>query len=98
MSEDSRIAITQPFDRLFMAGSQAASVSREEIQVPYGYCEDLANMLVETAKARLWQLGLSVPTYLATVPIEAGLQGGVASAQEAWWVAKRLSELLDWAT
>lgn len=98
MSEDSRIVIPPPFDRQFMAGSQAASMSREEIRAPYGYCEDLAKMMVRTAKTRLWQLGLSDPTYLATVPIEAGLQDGVASAQEAWWVAKRLSELLDWAT
>jgi hypothetical protein len=54
-------------------------------------------MLVETAKARLWQMGLNESDVLSR--IEAGLNedGVVASRQEAWWVARRLAELLDWS-
>jgi hypothetical protein len=99
MSEDSQIVIPPSFVQLFIEPHRSRpSLSREEIQARYGYCEDLANMLVETAKARLWQLGLNESDVLSR--IEAGLNedGVVASTQEAWWVARRLAELLeDWS-
>jgi hypothetical protein len=97
MSEEFQVAVPPSFLALFVEPgrikpNQPLAVIRER----YGYCEDLASLLVETAKARRAQLGITESDVLAR--IESGLREGdvVGSAQEAEWVLTRLAELLDW--
>ena len=59
-------------------------------------CEDFAQMLVDRAQTRQWELGITEDDVLQR--IGAGLEGSeVFSAAERGWVMTRLAELLGWA-
>jgi hypothetical protein len=53
-------------------------------------------MLMETARTKLWELGVTELDVLAR--IHRGLRGGDVGVTEAeaGWVARRLAELLEW--
>jgi hypothetical protein len=97
VSEDSQILVPASFLALYVApGRIRPSATRQEIAERYEFCEDLANMLVEQAKAVLFDLGVAEEDVLER--IHAGLcsaDAGVNAAQ-AWWVTRRLAELLGW--
>ncbi len=78
------------------AGRIKPTEPREVIAQRYELCEDLATMLTETARARLFELGITEADVLERV--HGGLQGDASpvSADEALWVVRRLAELLDW--
>jgi hypothetical protein len=97
MSEEFQVIVPPSFLALFVEPgrikpNQPLAVIRDR----YGYCEDLANLLVETAKARQAELGITECDVLGR--IETGLREGdvLGSAQEADWVMTRLAELLAW--
>jgi len=97
MSDDSHIVVPPSFIALFVApGRTRPSASREHIAEHYELCEDLATMLTETARTRLWELGITEADVLER--IQRGLPGsGLAlSEAETRWVVTRLAELLDW--
>jgi hypothetical protein len=98
MSDDEyQIEIPPSFIALFVPeGRIKPTASVREIRERYEYCEDLANMLTETAGTKLWQLGVAESDVLER--IGQGLQGGQAgvSEAEAQWVLRRLAELLGW--
>ena len=99
MSDEHQLAIPSSFTQLFTEpGRFKPSLSTDELRERYGFCEDLAFMLVDTAKARQWQLGIAESDVLGR--IEAGLREGevLASGKETQWVMKRLAELLEWRT
>jgi len=98
MSEDSQILIPASFIALFVPpGRQRPSASHAHIAGRYELCEDLAQMLVETARTMLFALSITEDLVLARV--QQGLLADPASvdAAEAAWVTRRLAELLDWA-
>lgn len=97
MSDDSQILIPESFTALFIPrGRLRPTASRQEIGERYEFCEDLAHMLEDQAKAVLFDLGISEDDVLER--IHAGLRGEASgvTAEEAWWVARRLAELLGW--
>ena len=98
MSDDeSQIEVPPSFVALFVPpGRIKPTAPRHEIRERYEYCEDLANMLTETASTQLWQLGITESDVLER--IGQGLHGGVAGVNEAesQWVLRRLAELLGW--
>ncbi len=97
MNEDSQLILPPSFVALFVEpGRTKPSQPREFIQQRYGFCEDLAAMLVETARTKQWELGIAESDVLARV--HGGLvSGGMpVSEAEAQWVSTRLAELLDW--
>ena len=97
MSEDDQLIIPASFSQLYVEpGRIKPSLSTAALRERYGFCEDLAVMLVDTAKTRQWQLGIDESDVLARV--EAGLLEGevLASAAETRWVMTRLAEVLDW--
>lgn len=99
MSDDHQLAIPTSFTQLFVEpGRYKPSLGTDELRERYGFCEDLAFMLVDTAKARQWQLGIDESDVL--VRIEAGLREGevLSTEKEMQWVMKRLAEMLDWRT
>lgn len=61
------------------------------------FCEDLAQLLVDTARGVRADLGITEADVLAR--IDRGLRGPDApvDADEATWVVRRLAELLRWA-
>ena len=97
MSDDSQAVIPPSFIELFIEpGRSRPSASRSDIAERYELCEDLAQMLTETAHEKLWQLGITEADVLERM--HRGLIGGelALAAAEAWWVTQRLAELLDW--
>jgi hypothetical protein len=96
MSDDTFI-LPPSFLALFTEpGSTRRNQSQDFIRERYGFCEDLANLLVDTAKGRHWELGIAESDVLAR--IHEGLVAGAVpvSAEEAQWVSLRLAELLGW--
>jgi hypothetical protein len=95
--DDSQIEVPPSFVALFVPpGRIKPTASWREIRERYEYCEDLANLLTETARTQLWQLGVAESDVLER--IRQGLLGGQAGVNdaEAQWVVRRLAELLDW--
>lgn len=95
--DEYQIEIPPSFITLFVPeGRIKPTASFREIRERYEYCEDLANMLTETASTKLWQLGVAESDVLER--IGHGLQDGQAGVDEAeaQWVLRRLAELLGW--
>jgi len=97
-SDDYQILIPPSFVALFVPpGRIKPTASRQEIAARYGFCEDLAQMLTETARTMEFNLGIGEPEVLERCL--RGLAGGDAGVNplEAVWVLRRLAELLEWA-
>lgn len=95
MSDDSQLEIPASFVALFVApGRQKPSESRTVVAQRYELCEDLANLLTETARDMEFKLGITRADVLERV--HQGLLGdaAVVSENEAQWVVRRLDELL----
>ena len=69
---------------------------REHIAQRYELCEDMAQMLTETARARHLDLGITESDVLERIRRGLAQAGSVVSTEEAYWVVRRLAELLDW--
>jgi hypothetical protein len=97
MSDDSQIAIAPSFLALYVEeGKTRPTIAREELTQRYDLCEDMANLLMETARDLEFRLGITSGDVLER--IARGLaepESGVSEA-EAWWVVQRLRELLGW--
>jgi hypothetical protein len=97
MNDDYQIEIPPSFIALFVPpGRIKPTASRDHIAARYGFCEDLATMLTETAKAMEFRLGIGEREVLerverGLVTEEAGVEAG-----EGRWVLRRLAELLGW--
>ena len=97
MSDENQIEIPPSFMALFIEpGRQKPSASRDEVAARYELCEDMANMLIETASNMFFSLGITEKSVL--VRCHDGLVGEnpVVTKQEADWVIRRMAELLGW--
>lgn len=101
MSDESQIVVPPSFVALFVQpGRIKPNASRQHILERYELCEDLATMLMDHAKSKLWELGIAEADVLERIHRgllndEAGDGAGVEGI-EAAWVTRRLAELLDW--
>lgn len=97
MPDDNQFIVPPSFIALFVPpGRTRPTAARDEIAQRYEFCEDLATMLTEHAKSRLWELGVTETDVLQR--ILRGLQDGdsTVAPAEAQWVVRRLAELLEW--
>jgi hypothetical protein len=97
MNEDSQIVVPDSFVDLYRApGRSKLTAPRREIAERCEFCEDLAGLLTDHARAMQFDLGIDEATVLQRCHL--GLQApdaGVTEA-EAVWVLRRLAELLGW--
>jgi len=93
MSDESQIIVPPSF---IAPGRSKPNASRDEIAARYEFCEDLANLLVDHASTKLWELGVTRADVLERT--HRGLLAGDASVTpaQAEWVIRRLAELLGW--
>jgi hypothetical protein len=94
---DSQIVVPRSFIELFMVeGRTRPSEPQDVIAARYELCEDMAQMLVETARVKLFDLGVAETDVLERV--RRGLLGKESPLQpdESTWVVRRLAELLTW--
>lgn len=97
MSDESQIVVPRSFIELYLPpGRVKPTAPRDEIAARYEFCEDLASMLTEHARLKLWELGITEADVLERM--HRGLVAGEApvSSAEAVWVIRRLAELLEW--
>lgn len=98
MNDDSQIEVPPSFVALFVAPGRIKP--REPwavIAQRYELCEDLAQMLTDTARTQLWELHATEADVLER--IGRGLAAGPLdlTPDETQWVLHRLAELLGWA-
>ena len=77
-------------------GSPKLREPREVVAARHELCEDMAQMLTETAQTKRFELGVSEEVVLERMHRGLLAEGGVLAADEAQWVVCRLAELLDW--
>ena len=97
MSEDNQIFIPESFMTLFIQpGRYKPSASRAEVSSRYELCEDMANMLTETAQNMQFTLGITEQDVLIQCLIGLQAEESVVTLPESQWVVHRLAELLNW--
>jgi len=97
VSEENPFIVPPSFIDLFIEpGRLKPHASREHIAQRYEYCEDVAQMLCETARDKLWQLQVTEADVLERM--HRGLLAADTGVDEteARWVVRRLAELLGW--
>lgn len=97
VSEENQFIVPPSFIELFIEpGRVKPRASREVIAQRYEFCEDMAQMLSETARDKLWQLQVTEADVLERV--HRGLLAGGTGVDdaEARWVIRRVAELLGW--
>lgn len=96
MSDDSQIVVPSSFVALYVSpGKIKPAISRQLLVERHEFCEDLAQMLFEQAKAKQWELGISQDVVTERIAIGLSQTPDLVTAAEAQWVVARLSELLD---
>jgi len=97
MSEDSQIVVPRSFIELYLPpGRIKPTAPRDEIAARYEFCEDLASMLTEHARLKLWDLGITEADVLERMHRGLVAVDAPVTSTEAVWVIRRLAELLEW--
>lgn len=97
MSDDSQLVLPRSFIELFIPpGRIKPTAPREEMAARYEFCEDLANMLTEHARLKLWEMGITEDDVLERIRRGLLVPDAPVSPAEARWVVRRLAELLEW--
>ena len=97
MSDESQIVVPRSFFEVFVPpGKVKPSETREVIAARYELCEDLAQMLTDTAQSRLFELGVAEQDVLERMHQGLLADAALVTADEARWVIRRLAELLGW--
>lgn len=95
MSDDSQIIVPPSFVALFVPPGRIKPIeSWAHIEERYELCEDLAQMLVETAQTQRWSLGITTADVLERIARGLPATGLDLAPAEAGWVMTRLAELL----
>lgn len=98
MSDDYQIEIPASFIALYLPpGRLKPTLPRNELTARYELCEDMAQMLTDTARTMEFSLGITEADVLQRVDQGLRGEGAVVSPDEATWVVTRLAELLDWS-
>jgi len=95
--EPTQITIPPSFIDLFVAPGRSRPVeSQAQLASRHELCEDMAQMLTETARVRLYELGIAESDVLDRIHRGLRAEPSPLSAPEATWVVCRLAELLAW--
>lgn len=98
MYDHNQLDVPDSFVALFLSrGRLQAGATREHVTARYEWCEDLAQHLLEYARAQHHDVGL--PQLDVLERCQRGLLAGpsAVSEAEAGWVVRRLAELAEWA-
>jgi len=97
MSDASQLPIPASFIALYVPpGRSKPTHSQADIGARHEFCEDLASALVEQAKTKVWELGVAESDVLDRIHQGLLVPASGLAPREAWWVLRRLAELLEW--
>lgn len=97
MNDESQVRVPDAFLALHrMPGRQQPLVSRTHILARHEFCEDLAQLLTASARARRYDWGITEWDVLQRMHRGLVAEGSPVSPGEAGWVVGRLAELLEW--
>ncbi len=97
LDETNQIPVPPSFIGLFVTpGQYKPRESRDHIAERYELCEDMAQMLCDTASTQLFSLGITEQDVLQRMHQGLSAEGSVVQPNEARWVVTRLAELLGW--
>jgi hypothetical protein len=97
MSDEDQTFIPRSFIDLHIPpGRHKPTESRAHIAERHELCEDMAQMLTEHARTKLFELGVNEELVLERMRQGLRAEGSVLAPHEAGWVVCRLAELLDW--
>lgn len=83
---------------LYLApGRQKPSLLHAELAARYELCEDMAQLLTETARNMEFSLGLAESDVLTRCLQGLRVEPAVVNETESVWVVRRLAELLGWS-
>ena len=97
MSADRQINVPASFLAIYTPdGQRRPTPPRQWLEDRHDLCEDLAQLLTEKTKDKVWQLGIT--QYDAIERIERGLPALSLdlSTLECQWVMTRVREILQW--
>ena len=97
MDDSSQIPIPASFMAVFTPPGKLRPVATHaHIAQRYELCEDMAQMLCETAAEQQFKTGAAPQELLAWMERSLLGDGAVVEAAEAHWVVLRIGELLRW--
>jgi len=97
MVDPNQFEIPPSFIALYVApGQSRPSAARAEIAQRYELCEDMAQHLVELARAQWQDLGIAEEDVLQRCHDGLLAPRAVVSEPQARWVVRRLAELQGW--
>ncbi len=97
MYDHNQLEVPDSFVALFLTrGRLQAGSTREHVSARYEHCEDLAQHLLEYARAQHLDAGLSQADVLERCRLGLTAAPAGVSEAEAGWVVARLAELADW--
>ena len=97
MYEINQSEIPPSFVALFVPpGRLKPTEPREVVAARYELCEDMANLLTDTAQNMQFTLGVTEQDVLMQCLRGLQAEASVVSLPESVWVVQRLAELLNW--
>jgi hypothetical protein len=97
MHDSPQSSIPRSFIELFVPrGAHKPRQSWAVLATRYELCEDMAQMLVDQAQTKAFELGADEHEVLLRIHRGLLADGSVLAAREADWVVCRLAELTGW--
>ncbi len=97
MDDSHQIEVPASFLRLYATPSgHRLTEPMAFVRERYELCEDLAQMLSEQARAKLFELGVAESDVLEKMAQALSAEGSPVQPAEARWVVRRLAEVLQW--
>jgi hypothetical protein len=98
MHDHGQQPVPASFVALFTPGGRLKpTVPWAHIAERHEFCEDLAQLLTDTARQQLWALKVTEADVLERIGRGLRGEGAPVDGAEAQWVLTRLAELLGWA-
>lgn len=97
MDDSSQVSIAASFIALFTpAGRSKPSATHAFIAQRYELCEDMAQMLCDSASEQQFKTGVLPELLVESMQAALLGDGAVLQPDEARWVVLRVAELLQW--
>lgn len=97
MNDHRQIHLPERFVQIFIEPGRARPrLTRSELEARHELCEDLSQMLSDTAREQCWSLGITPDDALDRIARGLPNCGLDLEAGEHEWVLARIGEILDW--